>query len=75
MRFSEGLAIAKGFESGLNVTSLDQSGILYPLHYRESWAATCAEQNFWAICHSQPVQVDRLPAGFISTCFYSSKMK
>ena len=33
---------------------------MYRLHYWETCTLTCAERDFWAICHSQLVQVDRL---------------
>ena len=67
---SEDLAIASVSNFDLSGTLLgdkDQLGLLYCLHYRENCAATCAESNFWAIRSSL--------AGFISTCFYSSKHK
>ena len=64
MHYSEGLAIPGGSNlHGLRVTSLgdkDQLGLSYRLHYRETSAPSCAEHNFWAICHSQLVRVDWL---------------
>ena len=54
---------AKGFESGLNVTSLlrRQRPMRALVQFTLACAATCVEHNFWAIHCSQPaVQVDRL---------------
>ena len=49
----------------------DQWGLSYLLYYRGSCTPTCAEHNFWAI-RPQPGCLG-WPAGFVSTCFYSSK--
>ena len=64
MRYSEDMDDnARGLESGLSMTSQgdkDQLGLSYRLHYRETSAAICAEQDLWAIRRKQLVQVDWL---------------
>ena len=53
----------------------NQWGHSYHLYYRDTCAPTCAERDLWAICRSQPFQVDPLvsyPLIFIYLRPYSS---
>ena len=49
------------------------SGLSYGLHYRETYAPTCTEDDLIKGYSPQPAYSGG-PAGFTSTCFYSSKV-
>ena len=73
MEYREGLAMrGDGIPSVTSLGDKDQLELLYRLNYRDTCAPTCEERDLLGFL-PQPAY-SAWPAGFLSNCFYSSKV-